>query len=37
MNITDSINKELEESIKNFGEDDTLVKMSKDIMRDKEK
>ena len=33
MNITDLINKELEESIKKFGENDSLVKMSRDLMK----
>ena len=33
MNITDLINEELEESIKKFGEDDSLVEMSRGLMK----
>ena len=33
MNITDLINEELEQSIKTFGEDNPLVKMSRDLMK----
>ena len=33
MNITNLINEELEESIKKFGEDNSLVKMSRNLMK----
>ena len=33
MNITGLINKELESSIRDFGEDDSFVKMSRNIMK----